>query len=175
MGEGSTQSQHRVQTEVPPKLLADWLEKWAEVHGVDKQLRVRLRPHTAGGDLLELAVVDDNDDKLANIIFATLQDRRGRQILSVRDQNTFDTSLRRKRLMTLLHLFLIHRYKAAAIHYLTPTEDNQRQSESLLKMGLFDTVHDEVGEIIVADVNPQTVAELVASESQEREKLIAKA
>ena len=93
----------------------------------------------------------------------------------MRDQNTYDTSLRRKRLMTLLHLFLIHRYKAAAIHYLTPTEDNQRQSESLLKMGLFDTVHDEVGEIIVADINPKKVADLVASESQERERLIAKA
>ncbi len=29
----------------------------------------------------------------------------------------------------LLHLFLIHRYKAASIHYLTPTQDNLRQSE----------------------------------------------
>jgi isocitrate lyase len=175
MGEGSTQSQHRVNTEVPPKVLADWLEAWAEHHGIDKQLRVRLRPHTAGGDLLELGVFDADDEKLANIVFATLLDRRGRQILSVRDQNTFDTSLRRKRLMTLLHLFLIHRYKSTAIHSLTPTEDNQRQSESLLKMGLFDTVHAEVGEIIVADVNPRKVAELVASESAEREKLIAKA
>ena len=27
--------------------------------------------------------------------------------------------------MTLMHLFLIHRYKAGAVHYLTPTEDNQ--------------------------------------------------
>jgi isocitrate lyase len=175
MGEGSTQSQHRVQTEVPPKLLADWLEAWAEYHGVDKTLRVRLRPHTAGADLLELSVVGDDDEKLANIVFATLQDRRGRQILSVRDQNTYDPSLRRKRLMTLLHLFLIHRYKAAAIHYLTPTEDNQRQSESLKKLGLFDATYDEVGEIIVADVNTAKVAELVASESAEREKLITKA
>jgi len=175
MGEGSTQSQHRVQTEVPPKVLADWLEKWAEHHGVDTPLRVSLRPHTAGGDLLELSVLGEDDEKLANIVFATLQDRRGRQILSVRDQNTFDTSLRRKRLMTLLHLFLIHRYKAAAIHYLTPTEDNQRQSQSLKKLGLFDATYDEVGEIIVADVNAEKVAELVASESVERERLITKA
>ena len=175
MGEGSTQSQHRVQTEVPPKVLADWLEKWAEHHGVDTPLRVSLRPHTAGGDLLELSVLGEDDEKLANIVFATLQDRRGRQILSVRDQNTFDTSLRRKRLMTLLHLFLIHRYKAAAIHYLTPTEDNQRQSESLKKLGLFDATYEEVGEIIVADVNAEKVAELVASESVERERLITKA
>jgi isocitrate/methylisocitrate lyase len=35
-------------------------------------------------------------------------DRRGRNILSIRDQNTFDTALRKKRLMTLIHLFLVH-------------------------------------------------------------------
>ena len=32
MGEGSTQSQHLVQTEVPPKVLAGWLADWAEHH-----------------------------------------------------------------------------------------------------------------------------------------------
>ena len=92
----------------------------------------------------------------------------------MRDQNTFDTSLRRKRLMTLLHLFLIHRYKAAAIHYLTPTEDNQRQCrEPARSSGIFDATYDEVGEIIVADVNADAVAELV-KEADEREKLITK-
>jgi isocitrate lyase len=175
MGEGSTQSQHKVQIEVPPKVLADWLEKWADHHRVDIPLRVSLRPHTAGGDLLELSVLGEGDEKLANIVFATLQDRRGRQILSVRDQNTFDPSLRRKRLMTLLHLFLIHRYKAAAIHYLTPTEDNQRQAASMKKLGLFDATYEEVGEIIVADVSAEMVAELVASDGVERERLITKA
>jgi hypothetical protein len=35
-------------------------------------------------------VLDADDEKLANIIFATLADRRGRSILSVRDQNTFE-------------------------------------------------------------------------------------
>ena len=33
MGEGSTQSQHLVQTEVPPKLLEDWLADLGEHHG----------------------------------------------------------------------------------------------------------------------------------------------
>ena len=113
--------------------------KWAEHHGVDGRCACRCARTRAGADLLELGVVDDADEKLANIVFATIQDRRGRQILSVRDQNTFDTSLRRKRLMTLLHLFLIHRYKAAAIHYLTPTEDNQRQCERMLAYGIFET------------------------------------
>ncbi len=50
----------------------------------------------------------------------------------MRDQNPFDEELRRRRLATFLHLFLIHRYKVASIHYLTPTEDNLRQSEDEL-------------------------------------------
>ena len=119
-----------------------------------------LRPHTAGSELLELSVLDEDDEKLANIVFATLQDRRGHSILSVRDQNTFDLSLRRKRLMTLLHLFLIHRYKAAAIHYLTPTEDNHRAAASMQRLGIFESTNEEVGEIIVAEVNAEAVAAL---------------
>ncbi|WP_217923498.1 isocitrate lyase ICL2 [Miltoncostaea oceani] len=172
MGEGSTQSQHLVQTEVPPKTLAGWLDEWAAYNKVDKTLTVRLRPHTAGTDLLELAIVGDGDEKLANIVFNTIQDRRGRQILSVRDQNTFDTSLRRKRLMTLLHLFLIHRYKVDAIHYLTPTEDNHGAAASMKNRGIFSTTQDEVGDIIVADIDTAFVAKLVAPDSPEREALI---
>jgi isocitrate lyase len=175
MGEGSTQTQHLVQTEVPPKVLTGWLNRWAEEHGVKGPLRATLRPHTAGSELLELSVIGPDDEKLANVVFATLQDRRGRSLLSVRDQNTFDTSLRRKRLMTLLHLFLIHRYKAAAIHYVTPTEDNHRQTESLKRLGIFDKTYDEVGEIIVADINSTVVKMLVEPTSAEREKLISKA
>jgi isocitrate lyase len=63
----------------------------------------------------ELGLPGTSEERLANVVFATIQDRRGRSILSVRDQNTFDESLRRKRLMTLMQLFLIHRYQAAAI------------------------------------------------------------
>jgi isocitrate lyase len=43
-------------------------------------------------------------EKLAKIIFPNLQDRPGRNFLSVRDQNTFAT-LRKKRMMTLAQLF----------------------------------------------------------------------
>ncbi|MBA2631415.1 MAG: isocitrate lyase family protein [Chloroflexi bacterium] len=173
MGAGSTQVQHLVQTEVPPKLLAGWLASWAEHHDVTDALRVSLRPHTAGSELLELSVLDPSDEKLANIVFATIQDRRGRSILSVRDQNT-DPALRRKRLMTLLHLFLIHRYEAASVHYLTPTDDNRRQCESMLKLGIFEAVYDEVGEIIVADVNAAVIRALAKPASVERERLITK-
>jgi isocitrate lyase len=173
MGEGSTQKQHLVQTEVPTKVLGGWLGEWSAIHGMEKDLRVQLRPHTAGTDTLELSVLDGDAHKLANVVFAQLQDRRGNTILSVRDQNTFDQSLRRKRLATLMHLFLIHRYQASAIHYLTPTEDNHRQSESLKKRGIFSSTTDEVGEIIVAEINDEFVSKLVAADSTERAALIA--
>jgi isocitrate lyase len=135
---------------------------------------VLLRPHRAGAELLELSVLGPSDEKLANIIFATIKDRRGRSILSVRDQNTFDDSLRRKRLMALLHLFLIHRYKPESIHYLTPTDDNHRQSKSMERLGIFRSTNEEVGEIIVADIDPEVIKALVTSPSEARERLIAK-
>ncbi len=96
------------------------------------------------------------------MIFASIQDRRGRSILSVRDQNNYDLGLRRKRLMTLVQLFLLHRYKVDSVHYVTPTEDNQHQAEGMKKLGLFGAVALEVGEIIVADVDQARVQELVA-------------
>ncbi|MEP6561792.1 MAG: isocitrate lyase, partial [Nakamurella sp.] len=172
MGVGSTQSQHLVQTEVPPKVLTGWLADWAEHHGVIGPLRAALRPHSGGSELLELDVFGPAGEKLANVVFATIQDRRGRSILSIRDQNTFDKSLRRKRLMTLLHLFLIHRYKAAAVHYLTPTDDNHRQCESLKRLGIFQDTYDEVGQIIVAVVNGAAVREMAQPTSITREQLI---
>jgi len=174
MGVGSTQFQHLVQTEVPLKVLDEWLASWREHYGLEIPLKVSLRPHTAGAELLELSVFGADNEKVANIIFATIKDRRGRSIISVRDQNTFETSLRRKRLMTVLHLFLIHRYKPTSIHYLTPTEDNRHLCESLQRLGLFKTIGDEVGEIIVCDIDPEVVKTLVGSSSEARDRLIAK-
>ena len=161
MGKGSTQFQHTILTEVPPKLLEEWLALWGRRHGVEGKLRVSLKPHSSGTELLELSIVDARGEKAANVIFDTIQDRRGRKILSVRDQNTYDIALRRKRLMTLNQLFLIHRYKIDSVHYLTPTDDNKRQTEGMQARGLFTAVNDEVGEIIVADVNKERVRQLV--------------
>jgi len=161
MGKGSTQFQHLVQTEVPPGLLKQWLGSWAEFYSHPDELSVALRPHRAGSDLLELRVLNPAGDTLANVVFATIQDRRGHAILSVRDQNTFDSSLRKKRLMTLIHLFLIHRYKSVAVHYLSPTDDNQAQTEKMQELGIYGHVANEVGEIIVADVNAEGVAVLL--------------
>jgi isocitrate lyase len=164
MGKGSTQHQHLVQTEVPTKLLEDWLAIWTKHHQFPFGLRVMLRPHTAGSELLELSLTPGGGEKLANVIFATIVDRRGRNLLSVRDQNTFDTALRKKRLMTLIHLFLIHRYKASSVHYVSPTEDNRYQAQKMKAQGLFSDVHDEVGQIIVADVSAENVKALLAAD-----------
>jgi isocitrate lyase len=162
MGQGSTQHQHLVQTEVPPRLLEEWLDLWREHHRIPGKLRVSLRPHTAGSDLLELALLTGDGEKKLNVVFATIRDRRGRSILSVRDQNNYDAALRKKRLMTVVQLFLFHRYRVDSAHYVTPTEDNQRQAEGMKGEGLFRSVAQEVGEIIVADVDQQRVEALVA-------------
>jgi isocitrate lyase len=174
MGKGSTQVQHLVQTEVPASVLEKWLALWTKHHSLSRTFSVELKPHTAGSELLALTVLDESKTKVASVIFATIKDRRDRSILSVRDQNTFDTSLRQKRLMTLLHLFLIHRYKIVAVHYLTPTADNQKQTAGMKALGVFDDVRDEVGQIIVASVNTNHVRKLVDADQVELRKLITK-
>ena len=174
MGKGSTQFQHLVQTEVPPKLLEEWLKPWAEHNEIPGPLRVELRPHTAGSELLELSVLNQGKDKLANVIFSNIQDRRGRNILSVRDQNTFELSMRKKRLMTLIHLFLIHRYKISSVHYVSPTDDNQYQTQKMKSHRLFADVNYEVGQIIVAGVNATRIAELLNPDGVALQKLITK-
>lgn len=162
MGKGSTQHQHLVQTEVPKKLLEEWLAIWAEHYHLPEPLRVELRPHRAGSELLELALVGREQQKEANVVFAPIQDRRGSNILSVRDQNTFDPMLRQKRLMTLIHLFLVHRYASDSVHYVTPNEENRYQAGKMMSHGLFADVKTEVGDIIVADVNHARIRELLS-------------
>lgn len=173
MGEGSTQVQHLVQTEASPRLLAGWLDQWAAAHAVTPSPQVVLRPHMAGSDVLELRVVGSDERVLANVVFTTIQDRRARTILSVRDQNTFEPALRRKRLMTLALVFLLHRYGAVAIHFLTPTDDNRRQCERMAARGIFANVSEEIGQLIVADVDPAAVRSLATADSEALRQLIA--
>src|SRR5664280_1485154 len=174
MGKGSTQHQHLVQTEFPPKVLEDWLQIWAEHNGLPPVFRAQLRPVAAGSDFLELSLWNDSTDRVGNIIFADVQDRHGHKLLSVRDMNTFDPSLRKKRLMTLAHLFLLHRYKAGLVHYLSPTEDNQHQALKMQRLGIFGNVNNEAGLIIVASVDAVRIAELLNPDRVVLRKLIAK-
>ncbi len=174
MGKGSTQHQHLVQTEVPRKLLEDWLKMWSDHHGLPGGLRVQLRPQRAGSEVLELAVYGQDEEKVANVVFAPIHDRRGRSILSVRDQNTFAEALRQKRLMSLIHLFLVHRFKADSVHYVAPTEDNTYQASKMKSHGIFREVNQEVGQIIVAEVDHPRIAKLLAADRVALGKLIRK-
>jgi isocitrate lyase len=83
-------------------------------------------------------------------------------------------SLRRKRLMTLAHLFLIHRYKAGSVHYLSPSDDNRRQTERMKALGIFGSVNTEAGLIIAATVEGRRIAELLNPDRVALRKLIAK-
>ncbi|MCV7028367.1 isocitrate lyase ICL2 [Mycobacterium sherrisii] len=177
MGKGSTQHQHLAQTEVPKKLLEEWLALWSEHYQLGEKLRVTLRPRRAGSDVLELGIYGESsngDEQLANVVVDPIKDRHGRSILQVRDQNTFAEKLRQKRLMTVIHLWLVHRFKADAVYYVTPTEDNLYQTEKMKSHGIFSEVYQEVGEIIVAEVNKPRIAELLAPDGVKLRKLITK-
>jgi len=172
MGKGSTQFQHLIEIEVPTRRLEEWLKVWTNHYGLTADLRIALRPHTAGSELLELKAIS-NEEITANIVFAVLQDRRGRNMLSIRDQNTFRSDFRKKRLMSLVTLFLIHRYKAVSVHYVTPTDDNHRLAEGMQALGLFSDIRTEVGEIIVAQVNSERIKEQIQDQNN-LNKLITK-
>ncbi len=175
MGAGSTQHQHLVQTEVPKKLLEDWLALWSEHYELGENLRVTLRPRRAGSDVLELGIYGaDDGEKLADVVFDPIKDRHGRSILQVRDQNTYAEKLRQKRLMTVIHLWMVHRFKADAVYYVTPTEDNVYQADKMKAHGIFTDVHKDVGEILVADVNQARIAELLEPDRAALKRLIAK-
>ena len=175
MGAGSTQHQHLVQTEVPKKLLEDWLSLWSEHYELGEKLRVTLRPRRAGSDVLELGIYGaDDGEKLADVVFDPIKDRHGRSILQVRDQNTYAEKLRKKRLMTVIHLWMVHRFKADAVYYVTPTDDNVYQADKMKAHGIFSDVHKDVGEILVADVNQARIAELLEPDRAALKRLIAK-
>jgi len=76
--------------------------------------------------------------------------------------------------MTLAHLFLLHRYKAGLVHYLSPTEDNQHQAQKMKRLGIFSKVDTEGQLIIVATVNGQRIADLLNPDRVVLKKLILK-
>lgn len=76
--------------------------------------------------------------------------------------------------MTLTHLWLVHRFKADAVYYVTPTEDDNYQTEKMKAHGNFGSVNKDVGEIIVAEVNDARIAELLEPDRKALQKLIRK-
>ena len=78
------------------------------------------------------------------------------------------------RLITLATLFLIHRYKAESIHYVTPTDDNVGQTKGMQQLGLFDDVNVEIGDIIVARIDQEKVPALLKQDRVDLKRLINK-
>ena len=124
--------------------------------------------------MLDLGIYGDGEEPLANVVVDPIKDRHGRSILTVRDQNTFAEKMRKKRLMDLIHVWLIHRFKPEIVYYVTPTEDNIYQTEKMKSHGIFSDVYQEVGEIIVADVNQPRIDELLAPDREALGRLIRK-
>ena len=174
MGKRSTHHQHLVQIEVPTKLLEEWLDIWTKYYNLVSPLTVELRPHVAWTEALDLRILSPSGDIEANVVFRPLKDRLNKSYLSVIDQNTLDPNLRKKRLMTLVHLFLIHRYKATRVHYVNPTEDNIYQTNKMKHHGLFSTIGQDLGHIIVASVNHNRIEELLNPDKNALTKLVKK-
>src|SRR5690349_7988154 len=147
---------------------------WTQHYDLPIRLRVSLRPMRAGSELLELQIQGERGEKLANVVFAPIADRKGRRILSVRDQNTFEEQLRKKRLMTLIHLYLVHRYEAESVHYVSPTDDNQYQTTKMKTHGIFREVSSDIGDIIVAEVDPVRTSKLLEKDHKNLWRLIRK-
>ena len=76
--------------------------------------------------------------------------------------------------MTLIHLYLVHRYKVELVHYVSPTDDNSYQANKMMAHGIFKTVNQEVGQIIVAEINAKRVSELLDPDRAALTQLIAK-
>ena len=174
MGKKSTHHQHLVQIEVPTKLLEEWLEIWTNFYNLVSPLTVELHPHVSWTEALELRILSPSGDLEAKVVFRPIKDRLNNSYLSVIDQNTIDPNLRKKRLMTLVHLFLIHRYKAQRVHYVNPSEDNVYQTNKMKHHGLFSSIGQDLGHIIVAIVDHKRIEELLNPDKISLTKLVNK-
>lgn len=164
MGKGSTQFQHLKQTELSVKVLHDWIDQWADYYQVTGSFKVTLKPYKPSSYIMELGLWYE-DQKIANIIFTIVTDRNSKNILSVHNQNMFKQAFRRKRITALMHIFLINRFKADSIYYLTPTEDNRAQCAAMQKYGIYTSVSDQVGEIITTEIETQYTANFLTDET----------
>ena len=168
MGGKSTETQHRKSIEVPASVLERWLRMWAEFwhkqglysHG---DLSVEIKERWAGSEEMMLNVFDAARDKIAEITYRVDKDREGRKFLAVKDQNTV-RKYRNRRLMTLIHFFLLHRYKADLVHYVRPTADNRLSVQRMIHNGVFREARTDDPNIIAIEVASARAQEIFASE-----------
>jgi isocitrate lyase len=172
MGGKSTETQHRKAVEVPTSVLEKWLGMWAEHwhrQGLYQggALSVELKERWAGSEDMMLNLFDEAHDKIAEIIFRVDKDRAGRKFLAVKDQNTIK-KYRSRRLMTLMHFFLLHRYKTELVHYVTPTNDNRLSVQRMIQNGVFRASRTDDPHIIAMEVDNARGQKIFANEDSIR-------
>jgi isocitrate lyase len=168
MGGQSTEGQHRKAIEVPTSVLERWLRLWAQhwsERGVYKKgaLSVELKERWAGSEEMMLNVFDDAHDKIAEVTFRVDKDRAGRKFLAVKDQNTVK-QYRSRRLMSLMHFFLLHRYKTDLVHYVAPTHDNRVSVHRMIQNGVFREARTDDPNIIAIGVNTARAQKIFAND-----------
>jgi isocitrate lyase len=168
MGGKSTETQHRKAVEVPASVLERWLHLWSEFwskQGLFKlgELSVEIKERWAGSEEMMLNVFDEARDKIAEITYRVDKDREGRKFLAVKDQNTVK-KYRNRRLMSLMHFFLLHRYKTDLVHYLTPTGDNRLSVERMILNGVFSWARTDDPNIIAIEVNTAHAQKIFAND-----------
>jgi isocitrate lyase len=168
MGGKSTETQHRKAIDVPTSVLERWLRKWSDYwnkQGVYRQgeLSVELKERWAGAEEMMLNVFDEARDKIAEIIFRVDKDREGRKFLAVKDQNTVKR-YRNRRLMSLMHFFLLHRYKTDLVHYVTPSSDNRLSVQRMIHNGVFRSARTDDPNIIAIEVDTARAPKIFAND-----------
>jgi isocitrate lyase len=168
MGGTSTEAQHRKSTEVPTSVLERWLRAWAEhwsARGVYNKgdLSVEVKERWAGSEEMMLNVFDEARDKIAEITYRVDKDREGRKFLAIKDQNTVKP-YRSRRLMTLMHFFLLHRYKTDLVHYVTPTADNRLSVHRMIQNGVFREARTDDPNVIAIEVNTARAQKIFAND-----------
>ena len=168
MGGKSTEAQHRKAIEVPTSVLERWLHMWADhwsKQGLYKQgeLSVEIKERWAGSEEMMLNVFDEARDKIAEIIYRTDKDRDGRKFLAIKDQNTV-RKYRARRLMTLMHFYLLHRYKTDLVHYVAPTDDNRLSVRRMIQNGVFRQARTDDPNIIAIEVDTARAQKIFAND-----------
>ncbi len=168
MGGKSTETQHRKAVEVPTSVLERWLRMWTghwNKQGLYQEgdLSVELKERWAGAEEMMLNVFDEARDKIAEIIFRVDRDREGRKFLAVKDQNTVKR-FRNRRLMSLVHFFLLHRYKTDLVHYVTPNNDNRLSVQRMINNGVFRSARTDDPNIIAIEVETARAQKIFAND-----------
>ena len=168
MGGKSTEAQHRKAIEVPVSVLERWLRMWADHWSKQDlynqgELSVEIKERWAGSEEMMLNVFDEARDKIAEITYRVDKDRDGRKLLAVKDQNTVK-KYRARRLMTLMHFFLLHRYKTDLVHYVAPTDDNRISVRRMIQNGVFRGARTDDPNIIAIEVDTARSQKIFAND-----------